>query len=238
LANVSIIIPFYNCPYIDQAIESALNQTYKNIEVIVVNDGSTLHQEKIQPYLNKIQYIEKSNGGTASALNAGIRIATGKYFSWLSSDDIYLPQKIEQQLNFMKVNQLSASYTNFCTINEKGAILSTSQGVHLSTRIDFVKKMRRGCIVNGCTVMLEMSVFQELGLFDESLKYTQDYDFWLRVLTKHHFHYFSESLVNYRIHSNMGTRKYRVAIRKEILETIKRHKHKLDLLIQQLNHQI
>jgi hypothetical protein len=92
--------------------------------------------------------------------------------------------------------------------------------------------MRRGCIINGCTVMLKMDVFKEFGLFDESLKYTQDYDFWLRLLPKYHFHYYNEPLVNYRVHSQMGTKKHKTAIRLELMETVKKHRAKMNELIQ------
>ena len=94
--KVSIIIPVYNGEkYIAQSIESALNQTYKNIEVIVVNDGSSDNTEKIVlEYGDKIKYIRKENGGVASALNVGIKNMTGDFFSWLSHDDLYYPNKI------------------------------------------------------------------------------------------------------------------------------------------------
>ncbi|MFC8563160.1 glycosyltransferase family A protein [Peribacillus frigoritolerans] len=80
MSKVSIIVPFFNCPYIDYALESLMNQTYKNIEIIVVNAGSTIYSEKITTDLDKIIFIEKGKGGTASALNMGIKIATGDYF--------------------------------------------------------------------------------------------------------------------------------------------------------------
>ncbi|MDR7072045.1 glycosyltransferase [Fictibacillus barbaricus] len=230
--KVSIIIPFYNCPYIDQAIQSALNQTYKNIEVIVVNDGSTKYIEKIKPFLKQIKYLEKVNGGTASALNMGIQNATGEYFAWLSSDDIYHPQKTQNQLYFLQSNNFSASYTNYYLINEKGSVISPPQGINITTKLQFLKIMKRKCIINGCTVMLKMNIFNEFGLFDETLKYTQDYDFWLRILKKYDISNYNEPLVNYRIHSNMGTKKYKAAIRLETLETINRHKGKINELIQ------
>ncbi|WP_144701089.1 glycosyltransferase [Fictibacillus phosphorivorans] len=229
--KVSIIIPFYNCPYIDKAIESALNQTHKNVEVIVINDGSTLHNEKIIPYLNKIKYIKKGNGGTASALNTGIRHASGDYFAWLSSDDLFHPAKIEKQLRFMKVNHASACYSNFNIINEQGAIVTYSQGQAFPNQVLFLKRMRRGCVINGCTVMLKMGIFKELGLFDETLRYTQDYEYWLRVLAKYRFYYCPEILVNYRVHNNMGSEKHKMEIRKELLKTIQRHNSKMNELI-------
>lgn len=229
--KVSIIIPFFNCPYIGLAIESALNQTYQDIEVIVVDDGSTLHNEKVTPYLSRIKYIKKSNGGTASALNTGIRHATGNYFAWLSSDDLFHPFKIEKQLHFMKTINAQASYSNFYLINETGKIVSQPQGMGFLNQVHFLKRMRRGCMINGCTVMLRMNIFKEFGLFDESLLYTQDYDYWLRILPKYRFHYFSEPLVYYRVHSQMGTKQHRLQIRKELQLTTQRHIHKMNDLI-------
>lgn len=104
MSKVSIVVPFFNCSYIDHALDSLTKQTYTNIEIIVVNDGSTKHTDKILPYLDKIIYIIKENGGTASALNVGIQQATGDYICWLSSDDIYDHHKIAIQLESMKTH--------------------------------------------------------------------------------------------------------------------------------------
>jgi glycosyltransferase involved in cell wall biosynthesis len=224
LAKVSIIIPFYNCAYVDKAIESALNQTYQDKEVIVVNDGSTIHTEKITPYLDRIIYIQKENGGTASALNAGLRTATGKYFSWLSSDDMYLPYKVERQVQVLENLNACVSYMNYYLIDERGKVISQPAGIGFPLVSQFIHKMRRGCIINGCTVMVRMDVFDEFGFFDESLHYTQDYDFWLRILPKHAFHYISDPLVYYRVHGEMGTKKHRKSIPQEILQTKNRHR--------------
>ena len=99
---VSIIIPVYNgANYLREAIESALGQTYGNCEVLVINDGSNDHGETEREALkfgDRIRYFKKENGGVASALNFGIRKMQGEYFSWLSHDDVYSPQKIEKQL--------------------------------------------------------------------------------------------------------------------------------------------
>src|SRR5574344_1270331 len=104
-SKVSIVIPVYNgSNYLKQAIDSAINQTYKNIEIIVVNDGSNDDEatEKIAlSYGDKIKYYKKVNGGVASALNLALKNMTGKYFSWLSHDDLYYANKIEKQINFI-----------------------------------------------------------------------------------------------------------------------------------------
>ena len=99
---VSIIIPVYNgSNYMREAIDSALAQTYQNTEVIVVNDGSNddgATDEIARSYGDKIRYFIKENGGVSSALNLGIRMMKGDYFSWLSHDDVYTPAKLEKQI--------------------------------------------------------------------------------------------------------------------------------------------
>ncbi|WP_257349105.1 glycosyltransferase family 2 protein [Pseudalkalibacillus decolorationis] len=231
MEKVSIVIPFYNCPYIEHAIESALNQTYKNIEIVVVNDGSTEHTEKLQPYMNQIKYIEKPNGGTSTALNRGIQNATGDYFCWLSSDDIYFPNKVQFQLNEMKRYESAVSYTNYYSINENGEVISFPLGVYTPDRMEFLKTMRTANIINGCTIMINRKVFDEFGIFDESLPYTHDYDMWIRILQKYDFMYINEPLVLYRVHEKMGTRKHWDVIKDEIDFVQKRHSVLLNQLI-------
>jgi glycosyltransferase involved in cell wall biosynthesis len=231
LSKVSIIVPFYNCPYIDQALDSLLNQTYREIEIIVVNDGSTRHAEKIIPYSHKIKYIEKENGGTASALNAGIRHAAGDYICWLSSDDIYHNEKTEIQLAFMKEKNASFSYTNFSSIDENGARVTPSLGVYSPDRLEFLKRMTRGNIINGCSVMIHKTVFECIGIFNEALPYTHDYDLWIRIIQHFDVHYVPQSLLFYRVHNEMGSKKHVAAIKKELQFVMKRHKGRMEQLL-------
>jgi teichuronic acid biosynthesis glycosyltransferase TuaG len=204
--KVSIIIPFYNCPYIDQAINSALRQTYKNIEVIVVDDGSTQYVEKIQPFKNRIKYIRKANGGTATALNTGLRHATGKYFAWLSSDDMFLESKVAKQLSYMQSVGARLSYTAFKTIDRHNKVVNEIHSRKMSKNV-FQKLLLKACPVNGCTVMAETDLLKQAGWFDERLKYTQDYEMWCRLTQHTHMHYLDEVLVLYRVHSDMGSAK-------------------------------
>ncbi|PWA12716.1 glycosyl transferase family 2 [Pueribacillus theae] len=230
--KVSIIIPFYNCEYVDQAIESALNQTYSNIEVIVVNDGSTKFTEKIEPYKEKIKLIEKPNGGTASALNTGIQNATGEYIAWLSSDDIFYPNKTADQLAFMHNRNADISYGGFVLINGEGKItrpFMPSTGV--SKRLVFLKVMKRQCLINGCTVMAKKEVFNRCGLFDESLFYVQDYDMWLRIVQHYHFHFLNKPIIQYRIHPNMGTIQHKKELLMEETQIRKKYRNTLKQMI-------
>ncbi|WLD94949.1 glycosyltransferase [Alkalihalobacillus sp. AL-G] len=231
IPKVSIVIPFFNCPYIDRAIQSALDQSYRNCEVIVVDDGSTDQSERIKPFMSKINYIRKDNGGTATALNAGIRYATGEYFSWLSSDDLYHPEKIARQLQFMMDKNAVICYGNYHLINERDRVTNESIGLGYKTKWHFMRAMRSGCVINGCTVMAQISAIKSAGMFDESLPYTHDYDLWLRMLFSYDFFYFEEPLVYYRVHGNMGSQRHKEIIPFEIRTVKRRHRDQLSRLI-------
>jgi teichuronic acid biosynthesis glycosyltransferase TuaG len=204
---VSVIMPFYNCSFVNQAIESVLNQTYSNIELIVVNDGSTMYVDLIKPYLYlpHVKYIEKTNGGTASALNEGIRQATGEYFAWLSSDDLFDSRKLEEQVAFMTQINADVSYTNYHLINEYNQFIYENAGIHFEHDDDFLINLTKGCHINGCTVMANLNIFKEIGFFNENLRYAQDYDMWSRIAQHYVFHYLDKPLVKYRYHQSMGS---------------------------------
>ncbi|MFD0694193.1 glycosyltransferase [Paenibacillus sp. GCM10027628] len=215
--RVSIIIPFYNCPYIEHAILSALNQTYPNIEIIVVDDGSTMHTDKIAPFLSRVHYLGKANGGTASALNCGIRSASGAYIAWLSSDDMFYPDKIECQLNFMLAHNSSISYTAFDEIDAHNHVTNRKAGARFPSQAQFIRSLINLDPINGCTVMMKKKKLSRIGLFNESLRYTHDYDLWIRfVLGNVYVHFLDQPLTMYRWHEEMGTRKHWPAIQQEI----------------------
>ncbi|GAB2694311.1 glycosyltransferase [Paenibacillus thermoaerophilus] len=217
LPLVTIVIPFYNCPYIDQAIASALEQQYPNLEIIVVDDGSTRYQDRIAPYLDRISYLGKANGGTATALNHGFRMASGRYIAWLSSDDWLYPDKIAQQVHFMQQHQLQISYTDFHGMNEHGAITHLNQTIKFSNECAFIEAFKSFNPINGCTVMMTKDLFFAIGGFDEKLLYTHDYDAWIRILLAgQRIGYLNLPLTKYRWHANMGSRKHRPVISAEI----------------------
>ena len=119
---VSIIVPVYNgANYMREAIDSALAQTYSNIEIIVVNDGSNdggKTRDIALSYGNKIRYFEKENGGVSTALNLGIKNMGGAYFSWLSHDDVYLPEKVQVEIDaWRKAGDMSrVLYSNWFSL--------------------------------------------------------------------------------------------------------------------------
>ncbi|WP_440112260.1 glycosyltransferase family 2 protein [Paenibacillus sp. QZ-Y1] len=214
--RVSIVIPFYNCPYVPQAIQSAMDQTYANVEIIVVDDGSTRHADLLGPYLPYINVLGKSNGGTASALNHGIRHASGDYVAWLSSDDHLYPDKIRHQLQFIQQENVLVSHTNFHYINEHSAVTKLNGGAEPMADLDWLRLFVNANPVNGCTVMIRKDLFSAVGLFNELLPYTHDLDLWMRILLNgYRFPYLNESLTAYRWHGGMGSVRHADAIGRE-----------------------
>ena len=214
--RVSIIIPVYNTEnYIENCIESVLNQSYEDIEILVVNDGSTDSTGSIlEKYRNRIQIFSKKNAGTASALNMGIKNMTGEWFKWLSADDLLKPGAIEKLvLEIKKLGndaQNCIFYSNYDLIDKNGHQIDVFEGPNYNS----LEPFERNVILldhyygNGTTSIMHKSIFDECGMFDETLGYKDDYDFWLRccVLFDYKLHLIDENLAQYRIHESQLTK--------------------------------
>lgn len=216
---VSIIIPVYNgANYMREAIDSALSQTYKNIEVIVVNDGSCddgKTEAIAKSYGDKIRYFYKENGGVSSALNFGISHMNGEYFSWLSHDDVYTSTKVEDQVTALSVNDNKdlLCYCGSCHIDKNSKLLNFSEKVTKLTPnainlwyVVLVDMMKIGTY-NGCAFLIPKKVFFEDGLkFDENLRFSQDALMWYQIfLRKYNLFYISNVDVKGRVHSQQVT---------------------------------
>ncbi len=207
---VSVIIPVYNGEnYLQQAIDSVINQTYEKIEIIVVNDGSTDHgaTEKIAlSYGSKIRYFQKENGGVATALNYGINQMEGDYFAWLSHDDIFYPEKIKKQMH--------ALLDSDCRITACAYEIFWDNGRKVSVPfVDFYGKewieksvfsVIQSLIQFG-GVLFSKEIFNDYGYFRGDLKTTQDYEFLFRVLRKEKCIYNNECLYGIRYHDTQGS---------------------------------
>ena len=213
-AKVSIIIPVYNgADYLSQAIDSALAQTWKNKEIIVVNDGSNDQgaTERIaQGYGSRIRYFRKENGGVASALNLGIREMTGEYFSWLSHDDLYLPRKIEHQMKLLQrcgdPKQIVAGGYYIVNADKQPLGLMDFYQLYPKEKLETPLFPLFHCAVNGCTMLIHKSHFERVGVFDEGLPTTQDYDLWFRMLRGQKLVYTRWLDVISRAHCNQTSR--------------------------------
>jgi glycosyltransferase involved in cell wall biosynthesis len=210
LPKVSIIIPVYNgADFLSQAIDSALAQTYSRIEILVVNDGSGDDgaTERIAlSYGNKVRYFSKANGGVASALNVGIHEMTGEYFSWLSHDDLYYPDKVHFQIQALSdmVRERTILYGDYAVFSEDPDAASKVRlsGV-LPEHFRFFITVKN--ILHSCTVLIPRTAFEECGVFNETLRTTQDYDLWFRMAEKYNFIHIPQTLVKARHHAGQGS---------------------------------
>lgn len=209
--KISIVIPVYNgSNYLAEAIDSALNQIYRAHEVIVVNDGSTDQgaTERIaRAYGDRIRYLEKTNGGVATALNLGIESMSGDYFSWLSHDDTYLPHKLSSMVEALQrlSDKNTILYSDFICIDKNGRPGLTVKFDHQMLEAKPFYAILRGCL-HGCAMLVPKIAFDKVGLFDASLKTTQDYDLWFRMLLKFRSHHVPEVLICSRDHPHQDSK--------------------------------
>jgi glycosyltransferase involved in cell wall biosynthesis len=205
---VSVVIPTYNqASYLGEAIESVLTQTYQRIELIVVDDGSTDGTpEVIAGYAGRMTAIRQENHGAAHALNVGLQAARGDFICWLSSDDAYLPDKIERQVATL-VGDPAAGLccTGWETIDGEGRLLKRYPSLEWVHPDPVVAIFWRNPI-NGTTVMIPRLVFDELGGFDETLPADVDGDMWLRIAEHRPIVTIPEILARYRIHAGAQSR--------------------------------
>jgi len=201
--KVSVVIPTYNhARYLPYAIESVINQSYPNLEVFVIDDGSNdKTAELVKCYGSKINYIYKENGGTPSALNLGLSIVTGKYVCWLSADDAMIGEKVSKQVGLMESDSsLGFSYTSFVVIDGSGKKQYDVNSAYFSDKEEMVTKLMEGCFINGSSVMMRCSALEKIGNFDEGLPQAHDYDLWFRFLRHYACGFIEEPLLAYRWH--------------------------------------
>ncbi len=210
---ISIVIPVYNgANYLREAIDSALAQTYNNFEILVINDGSDdggNTEAAALSYGDRIRYFAKENGGVATAVNLGIREMRGEYFSWLSHDDLYASDKLAVQIQALRDRGLCEAvvYSDFDYLDMDSGRVTSSQ---------WLKQYPQQCmensifpvlygLIHGCSLLIHRSHFQRIGVFDESLLTTQDYDLWFRLLYDQRSVFVPRSLVCGRLHPEQGS---------------------------------
>lgn len=208
---VSVIVPTYNREeYLPQCVDSIFAQTYPNVEAVLVNDGSTdgslaLMRQYEEKSPDRVVVVDQPNGGIPNALNAGIRAMRGEYFCWLSSDDAFAPDKVEAQLGiFTEFPDTGLVHTDFWQIDDHGNVLReihapVSDPYHLAWILFNINT------VNGSTVMIPKTILAEVGVFDEALPHSQDYDLWLRIARRHPVRHITRPLIYYRIHAGQLT---------------------------------
>src|SRR4028119_632681 len=183
---ISVIIPAYNADrYILQAVESALCQTFTNLEIIVVDDGSTDRTHQVlQPYLDRIRYIYQENQGAAIARNHGCQLAKGEFLAFLDADDYFLPSKLEKQVACFDADPtLDMVQTGWLMVDEKGREISAVKPWQQAPKLDLESFILYKC-VRPSAMLLRRKWWEYLGGFDSGLPPTEDLDFALRLALK------------------------------------------------------
>ncbi len=205
--RVSVIIPAFNYGhFLPEALDSVLAQSFQDFEIIVVDDGSTdTTQEAVSAYIKKnpkrIRYFYQDNKGPAAARNKGIREARGEYIAFLDADDLWLPKKLDLQIDRFQNNpNCGLVYTGYYLMNECGAI----QGIYSMQPVpkEIIKKriLLTNPMAGTPTIMVRKSCFEKVGYFDEDLVSAEDWDMWLRIIRKYDFAHVREPLVKVRLH--------------------------------------
>lgn len=210
--KVTIAMPVYNGGhYFELALQSALEQDYGNVEIIVVNDGSTDGGETeaiARKYASRIRYFHQENKGVAGAMNTVVTNMTGDFFTWLSHDDVHLSHKVRRQVEYWeRLGRRDAILiSDYDLIDPSGKLMMT---IHLPRRqvLDFPMLPLMQGWINGCTLFIPANILREYGPFDERLRYTQDYDLWNKILTQHDFFHQPEVLIQYRLHPGQDSHK-------------------------------
>lgn len=181
--KISVVIPTYNkSQYLKEAIESVLNQTYQNMEVIVVDDGSIDNtREAIKSFDDpRVIYFFQENKGPAIARNTGIKKTNGKYVAFLDSDDLWLKEKLEKQVDFMEKNsEIGLLGTGCYEVTDKGRIIG-KKIFPIKNKILQKDLIKYNPFIQS-SVMIKKEVFDKVGLYDEKFRESEDYELWLRI---------------------------------------------------------
>ncbi|PSQ95843.1 MAG: glycosyl transferase family 2 [Bacteroidetes bacterium SW_9_63_38] len=210
---VSVIIPAYNAAaFLPRAVESVLDQTYSNVEVIVIDDGSTDETPQVmEPYDDPVRYLQKENGGAASARNVGIREARGTYIGLLDADDEWVPEKLEQQVVLHQSNpELMWSYTNWLQVDQStGKTICRADQVMDNQDGDVLRPLIGRLFIPPSTELFHKDVFEKVGMHDEAEIYhigvAEDWEFSLRVAAQYSVGYIDRPLVRRYQHASKST---------------------------------
>ncbi len=213
---ISIVIPVFNCEkYLAECIDSCLEQTYEDKEIIIVNDGSTDNSKKIaESYWDEndnIKVVNKKNGGTASALNEGIKCMNGSWFKWLSADDQFnYPDALKDMMNVIGITPQHKDYifyTDYKITDENGNFIQDFDEPDRKLTRDLRNvELMNNFYGNASSSLIHKSMIDRIGLF-KSLPFGEDLEWWLRACIKHkytlyHLPFYS---IQYRTHPDSLT---------------------------------
>lgn len=208
-AKVSVVMPTYNRAHlIGAAIQSALDQTFQDFELIVVDDGSTDATEAVVKGLDdpRIRYLYQENRGIGGARNNGIRQAEGQYIAFLDSDDVWLPEFLALGVEVLEANPgVGLVYAKAQAIDDNGNLMAQIRGALQKYQDDTLKSVLYGDFICIIACLVRRRCFDRVGLFDESLKAREDWDMWARMAKYYRFTHIDKVLAHFRTHELQRT---------------------------------
>lgn len=223
----SIVIPSYNqASFLEKTIKSILHQNYHNVEIIVIDGGSTDGTVSIlKKYSSNLKYWEsKKDNGQSDALNKGFSQATGEIYGWLNSDDLYLPGAIRSVAEIFNVNSsVDIVYGDMVTVNENDEILAYHHAIPYNKN----HLLYEGFTMNAQAMFWRAALHKKFGLFNGNLHRTMDYDMMVRfsrLIPRKRFHRCDTFLAGFRRHSLQKTKGFDANVQSE-LKTIKKNAH-------------
>ena len=212
LPKVSVITAAYNhVQFVRQSVESVQAQTYRDFEHIVIDDGSTDGTSEIlKSFGDQITYIRQENRGAHAAINEGIRRSAGECIAIIDSDDAWLPNKLERQMQtFESFPQAAMVYSLAYQIDEDGSLLNGGRpiGAAFQDPAFAFEQLLEANRIPVLTVVIKKSCLEEIGFFSERLKAVSDWDLWVRISAKWPVGFTPEALALYRFHQNNASHK-------------------------------
>lgn len=212
--KVSVVITCYKyAHFLTNAMDSVLGQTYRDLEVLMVNDGSPDNTDEVmQRYASdpRVIYIKQENAGQAIAKNNGIRRASGDFVAFLDADDSWALDKLEKQMALFAEPQVGVVYCDVKYMDENGAPMArANEGLHAPRRGWIAEHLFRDNLVPFCAAVVRRECFEKVGVMDTSFKMGIDWDLWLRMSVHYQFDFVAEPLLNYRVgHSGQMSKNY------------------------------
>jgi glycosyltransferase involved in cell wall biosynthesis len=230
MSKVSVVMTLYNCEqHIEEAIQSALAQTYKDREIIVVDDGSTDQSARIvKRFGSAVRYCYQENGGAAKATNKGVSLASGEYIAFLENDDAWMPDKLERQVAVLDHNPDIGAVNNDLRFFSETSEWQSDMIKGYCPDEPYSRLFLHGFNFMLSALMLRRTVFEAAGGFDEGFKAAglQDVEWYARLMQVARVHYLPEPLTLFRRHG--------VRIAGDVM--VDNERHLLDCLWQRFHH--
>ena len=225
MPQISVVIPSYNyAHFISDAIRSVLAQTFRDFEIIVVDDGSTDNTQGVVAQFGKqVRYIYQANQGPCAARNTGIKASQGQFVALLDADDVWLPKKLELQLPLLEAHsQVGLVYSGMYLFDSETSAIIGEHPISRCHEGHVLRQLYLDQFVPSPTPLIRREVFDRVGLFDETMIGPDDWDMWLRIAANYDFAFVAEPLAMYRIHASWGASKSPELYEREMLAFFER----------------